>query len=688
MSTKLPKLIRFLSAILFIEVLLFTVFRLAFYFGFAKYGSDFTFNDVLYSFWIGFRFDLQLSIFIILPLFLFGGIKYIGLYKSSFAKYFWLLYLLLVNIAVVVLYVINFAYYDFFKKLVDNNIIRYFYDFGEAFKMAQEGYPVNSAIAIACVSFLVIFILLRKLYGAIDKRESCELHWKKKVSIYSVFTVLVFFGGYGKTELFPWRWSEAFWSSNGFLSSLSSNPVIYFSNTLKNTDVKYDKEAMKKFYPYVADFLEVQDKDFENYSLLRVSTPTRKLLQGTKKPNIVFILGESTGYARTSMSGNPLNPTPHLDKMAKDGILHTMYLTPHSGTARSVWTAMTGLVDVERMKTSSRNPMIAEQHMILNALTDYKKFYFIGGSLSWGNVRGVIGNVDGLVTREEASYDSPRNDVWGISDAHLAHEVHKTLKEQKEPFFAFVQLAGNHSPNTIPDENFGFTMPETVDEESLLKYSFDGSQDELIGQKFLDHSVGLLIKLAQEESYFDNTIFIFAGDHGLPRRADHLHKADMIYGTATLRTPLIFYAPKLLNKQETINYPVSEVDIMATIAGLSGTKYINTTLGRDILEESFVQKPHYAFYMTHEDNPTIRLVGEEFILQIRADGSERKLFKYLFEKENEDLATQFPEEADKMEKICRGMYESARYVRYYNRTSDVTTRLQQVEKKEISLKRF
>jgi hypothetical protein len=127
---------------------------------------------------------------------------------------------------------------------------------------------------------------------------------------------------------------------------------------------------------------------------------------------------------------------------------------------------------------------------------------------------------------------------------------------------------------------------------------------------------------------------------------------------------------------------------MATIAGLSGTKYINTTLGRDILEESFVQKPHYAFYMTHEDNPTIRLVGEEFILQIRADGTERKLFKYLFEKENEDLATQFPEEADKMEKICRGMYESARYVRYYNRTSDVTTRLQQVEKKEISLKRF
>lgn len=665
---------QFLLVMFFVEIFLFTLFRIAFFVGFSKYSDGFSLNEAVYSFWIGFRFDAQLAVLLLLPIFLIGGIKYIGVFKSLFGKYFWLSYLLIVNVAVVVLYVINFAYYDFFKKLVDNNIIRFFYDFGEAFTMAQEGYPVNTAIVIAILFFIIVFMLLKKLYNTIEVTESFVFNKKQLLSLYSAFGALFIFTGYGKTELFPWRWSEAFWSSNSFLSSLSSNPVTYFSNTLKNTDIKYDKEAMQKFYPYIADLLEVQHKDFEGLSLLRVVTPNHPVEYKTNKPNIIFILGESTGYARTTMSGNPLDPTPHLHAMAREGISYSMYFTPHSGTARSVWTAMTGLVDAERMKTSSRNPMIVEQHMILNSLEDYKKFYFIGGSLSWGNVRGVIGNVDNLVTREEASYESPRNDVWGISDAHLVGEVHNTVKNLKEPFFAFVQLAGNHSPNTIPEENFGFEMPQTVDKETLLKHGFDGSQDELIGQKFLDHSVGRLIKLAKEEKYFDNTIFIFVGDHGLPRRADHIHRADMVYGTATLRTPLIIYAPKLL-QHETIHYPVSEVDIMATIAGLSGTTYVNTTLGRDILDKDFSKKPHYAFFMTHENNPTIRLIGEEFILQMQADGSERKLFKYFFDKENEDLTAQYPEIANEMEKICRGIYETSRYTRYHNSKSDVQKRL-------------
>lgn len=678
MFAHLPKLIRFLLTIAFVELVVLTLFRVAFFIGFNKYTDSYTTTEILYSFWIGFRFDIQLIVIINAPIFLLGGIKYLGIFQSTFGKYFWLGYILLTNIILIVMYVINFAYYDFFKKMVDNNIIQFFYNFDEAFKMAQEGYPVNTALILSTLFFILLFLLLRKLFSFIDKRD-VTLSRKKKVLVYTLFTLFFTFAGYGKTELYPWRWSEAFWSSNNFLSSLSSNPITYFANTLKNTDTKYDKEATKHFYPYIADFLELPSKDMNNLSLVREVTPNHPPKYKTQKPNIIFILGESTGYARTTMSGNPLNPTPHLNAMAKEGITHTMYFTPHSGTARSVWTAMTGLADVERMKTGSRNPMTVEQNMILNSLNDYKKFYFIGGSLSWGNVRGVIGNVDGLITREEASYESPRNDVWGISDAHLVGEAHKVLKETKEPFFAFIQLAGNHSPNTIPTENFGFKMPPKIDKETLLKYSFDGSQDELIGQKFLDHSVGRLIKLAKEENYFDNTIFIFVGDHGLPRRGDHIHKADMVYETATLHTPLILYAPKLL-KHEVVTYPVSEVDIMATIAGLSGKKYINSTFGRDILDNNFSSKPHYAFFMTHEENPTINLIGEEFILSIRADGSNRRLFKYFFEKENDNLANKYPKIADEMEKICRGIYENTRYTRYHNGKMDINKRLQEIQK--------
>lgn len=666
---KLPKLIRFLIILAFSELVLFTIFRIAFFIGFHKYATTYTLDEILYSFWIGFRFDMQLIAFINLPIILFASIKYIGIFKSPFGKYFWLGYILLSNIIIVVLYVINFAYYDFFKKLVDNTLITFFYDFGEAFKMAQEGYPINTAIVIAIVFFVFVFLLLRKLFNYIDTKEAV-ISRKKKISLYIVFVVSFIFAGYGKTELYPWRWSEAFWSSNNFLSYLSSNPVIYFGNTLKNTDVKYDEKLTKHYYDVVADFLEIKNKDEAKVNLARVIVPNHNEEYTFAQPNIVFILGESTGYARTSISGNPLNPTPFLKHMSDNGITYSSYFTPHAGTARSVWTAMTGSVDAERMKTSSRNPMIVEQNMILNSLKDYKKFYFIGGSLSWGNVRGVIGNVDGLISREEASYKSPRNDVWGISDAHLAGEINDVLKNEQKPFFAFVQLAGNHSPNTIPEENFGFIAPKKVSKETLLKYSFDGNQDELIGQMFLDHSVKRLITLAQKEKYFDNTIFIFVGDHGLPRRADHLHKADEVYGSSTLHTPLVIYAPKLI-KHKQIHYPVSEVDMMATIAGLTGETYINSTFGRDILEKDFDKKPHYAFFMTHEENPTINLIGEKFIFRVRADGTEKRLFKYFFDKEDDNLIGKNPIIAKEMENICRGIYENTRYTRYHNSTYQV-----------------
>jgi phosphoglycerol transferase MdoB-like AlkP superfamily enzyme len=680
MLNKLPKLIRFLITIVFLELILFTIFRIAFIVAFAKYGDNLNFTNILYSFWIGFRFDIQLAILISLPIFLLGGIKYIGIFKSIFAKYFWLLYILMVNIAIILLYIIDFAYFDFFKKMVDSSILRYFYDIGEAMKMLNEGYPLVSTSIIALLFFALIFVFLNYLFSKILINKDNFKNKKTKFVTYFIFTILFIFAGFGKLEQYPWRWSEAFYSSNSFLSYLSSNPVTYFVNTLKNTDVKYDEVATKKYYKDVSDFLEVTVKDDNNLSIVRVVKPKHSKELTFNKPNIIFILGESTSYARSSISANPLNATPFIKYMADNGISYNNYYTPHAGTARSVWTSTTGLSDVERMKTSSRNPMTVEQNMILNSLQDYEKFYFIGGSLSWGNVRGVIGNIDGIHTYEERQYkNSPHNDVWGISDIHLVSEANSVLKKQVKPFFAFIQLSGNHSPNTIPSENFGFKESDNISKKDLLNYGFDGSLDQFNGQKFLDYSVKRLITLAKEEKYFDNTIFIFVGDHGLSRKAIHVRQSEQQFATHTLHTPLVIYAPKLI-KHKTIDYPVGEVDIMATIAGLSGNTYINSTMGRDILDENFKNKDHYMFFMTHEQNPTINLLGENYLFRIRANGENARLYNYYDENNYaQNIINEHKEIANKMKNLTLGIYEQTRYTRYHNSTNSVEKRLKNIE---------
>ncbi|MEA1892896.1 MAG: sulfatase-like hydrolase/transferase [Campylobacterota bacterium] len=669
MYNKLPKLIRFLISLFIFEMIIFTLFRLAFFIAFNKYGSDYTTSQICYSFWIGFRFDIQLFAIAFLPILLVGGIKYIGLYKSTFAKYFWLIYIFVVNIGMIVIYIIDFPYYDFFKKMVDSSIIRYFYDIGEAMGMLLEGYPIYSTAFGAMIAFGALFYIVKKIYEKVSNIDEIRFSLKQKIMIYSIFSIIYIFGGYGKFELYPWRWSEAFYSSNNFLSYLASNPVTYFQNTMKNKDVKYDIAKTKKYYDHIADFLEIEDRDPQKLSLARRVTPNHIKEYSFDKPNIIFVLSESLAYCRTDMSGNPLKATPFLNSLAESGLTYERYFTPHPGTARSVFTAMTGLSDVERMKTSSRNPTVVAQHMILNSLEGYKKFYFIGGSLSWGNIRGVVSNVDGIVTREESSYESKRNDVWGISDIDLFIEVNRSLKDEKEPFFAFVQLAGNHSPYTIPDKTYGFEVVVENDKDKLMKHSFDGKVEDYNAQRFMDHSIEHFITEAKKESYFDNTVFIFVGDHGLPKQAKHMHAVEE-NGLAPLHTPLVIYAPKLIGHQK-ISYPVSEVDMMATIAGLSGMKYVNSTLGRDILDKDFDKKEHYAYFMSHENNPTINLIGDEFIYSVRSDGTGKKLFKYYYDKKGENLLLEYPKIAKRMDEVCRGIFELTRYTRFHNSSDGV-----------------
>ena len=679
MFQKLPRLIRFLLVLTLCEVVLFTLFRVAFFLAFKDYGTDYTSTEVVFSFWLGLRFDLQLALIANLPILLFGGIKYLGIFKSTFGKYFWISYLFIVNVAFIALYIIDFPYFDFFKKMVDSSIIRYFYDIGEAFKMVAEGYPLIPTLIGFTLFMIVLFVLIKKLVSSIDNGFDTFTSKKQKISIYAIFFVIYMFGGYGKFEWYPWRWSEAFYSSNSFLSYLASNPITYFKNTLKNNDIKYDINKTMAYYPDMVNYLEIDTPDKNNLSLLRIVEPKHDTKYAFNKPNIVFILGESTSYARSSISGNPLNATPFLKEMSDTGLTYSRYYTPHAGTARSVWTAMTGMPDVERMRTSSRNPMAVQQHMIVNALKDYEKHYFIGGSLSWGNVRGVVGNVNGIHMHEEQDYpNSPHNDVWGISDIHLVNEVNDVLKNQNKPFFAFVQLSGNHSPNTIPDDNYGFKHSKGVSKEDLLKYSFDGKINELDGQRFLDHSVKHLINLAKREKYFKNTIFIFVGDHGLYRRGEHMHEAEQIFETHTIHTPLIIYAPKLL-EHKAFDYPVSETDIMATIAGLTGETYINTAIGRDILAKDFENKKHYAFYLTHEEDFKINLIGKEFIFRMRASGKDKQLYKYYYDKKDDNLIEKYPKIAKEMEGICRGIFESTRYTRFHNAPENVDQRLKEIE---------
>jgi len=81
---------------------------------------------------------------------------------------------------------------------------------------------------------------------------------------------------------------------------------------------------------------------------------------------------------------------------------------------------------------------------------------------------------------EEGDYNAPREDVWGVSDIALFEKAHQALSNQKKPFFAFIQTAGNHRPFTIPKDKRGFELA-AVDGKALT-WTGDVSQAEPVGR--------------------------------------------------------------------------------------------------------------------------------------------------------------------------------------------------------------
>jgi len=659
---KLSVLTRFLILGIAINVIIFTAFRFLFLKIFYNPNDPLQWSQLAESLYIGLKFDIRLSILINLPVFIFAWIKYIGMFKSGFGKWLWLVYLTLINLAVIFLYISDLGHYAYLETRLDATILSYLYNPDISIGVVWETYPVvwyglGVTGFVLIYAFSVRWLILRLA----NDRTMHPSRWMKGITA-ALMIPLLSAGIYGKLSYYPLRWSDAYYSSHPFAAALALNPVLYFFDTFGNREKAYDEAEVRKNYDTLVNYLGVADPDQDKLNFLREIDPPERL---TKKPNIVMVFLESFAIYKTGIGGNPLNPSPHFDSLTNDAMFFRRFYVPSTGTARSVFAALTGIPDIETIGTSTFNPIVVSHHTIINSFEDYEKFYFIGGSANWRNVRGLLAyNIPGLHIYEEGSYSSPRTDVWGISDLHLFEEANRVLNKQDKPFFAIIHTAGNHRPYTIPDDNRGFTLSSIGDGEAK-KHGFTSTQ-EFNSFRFMDHSIGFFINTAKKEGYFDNTFFVFFGDHGLPGSAPHIQKSEEQLDLTRNHVPLVIYAPGIIKKGTTIDKIASELDVLPTIASLTSTPYVNTTIGRDLLDPHY-DNQRYAFTTDKKStNPHIGLVSDELYFMMLIDGSDKSLHSLSSDKPRENIINKFPDKALEMEQICRSIFEAARYMRYHN----------------------
>jgi len=445
--------------------------------------------------------------------------------------------------------------------------------------MVWESYPVIKIMITWIICFTGIFYATRLLFRLSNSIPEKISKWKS-ITAYTVCFFVFGLAIYRRTDKFPLRWSDAYRLNSDYKASLSLNPFQSFFSSLKFRKTGFDIQKTKQYYSLMAQQLGVTNPDTATLNFSRSITVNDSVL--STPPNIILVICESFCAYKSSMWGNPLNTTPYFNELCKNGVFFKNCYSPAYGTARGIWAIITGIPDVVELRTSSRYPNLVDQQTILNDIQGYEKYYFIGGSASWANIRGVLtDNIKGLHLYEEGDYKSSAINTWGISDKDLFLEANNVLKKQTGPFFAVIQTADNHRPYTIPKEDRPFIKLRNFPKDTLEKYGFWTNQ-ELNEYAYTEYTFKTFFEAATKEKYFDNTVFVFVGDHGLRGNAgDMFPKVWTEEALTSHHVPLLFYAPSIL-KPQVVERKVSQIDIIPGLAYLAGWQVNNTTMGRNI----------------------------------------------------------------------------------------------------------
>ncbi|MFO1449254.1 MAG: LTA synthase family protein [Opitutaceae bacterium] len=654
-----PRLVRWIASVSLILVVAMSLLRLGAYIFLVQHRIPV--SEAWSAFGLGLRFDVRVVAGSMLPLLVLGAMPWINPFTTTLGRRLWMVALGCLTGLLLIAYAADFLHFRYLNQRLNASVLGLVTDTGIAAGMVWQTYPVARivlAIAIGLAGFIAAFAILRRRIEATPVATTTVSQ-----TIWYVGTgILCVLGVFGRIGQYPLRWSDAYNLRNATLANLALNPVQSFVSSMNFRTSGYDLDKVKGHYAFMSSYLGVSSSDRGQPTFERQVPAARS---ATVPPNVVLVICESFSAYKSSMWGNPLDTTPFFAELCRQGLFFDNCYTPHYGTARGVWATLTGTPDVEAVETASRNPALVDQHTIINNFEVHEKFYFIGGSSSWANIRGLLtNNIKGLNLYEEGSFASPRADVWGISDKNLFLEANAVLARQTKPFFAVIQTADNHRPYTIPKEDLPEFAKVEVATEQLRQFGFD-SLEELNAFRYTDFCFRKFIEAARQAPYFENTIFVFVGDHGIDGNAGTMFPpAWTTHQLTAYHVPLLFYSPKRLPPQR-VHAVASMVDILPTVAGIAGISYRNTTLGRDLVQRMTIDggASNVAFIIDRHDQ-WIGIVKQRHFARHGIDGTNPEVLWADF---REPARIGSPPPDENYHDLVNAFYETSRYLLLHNR---------------------
>ena len=348
-----------------------------------------------------------------------------------------------------------------------------------------------------------------------------------------------------------------------------------------------------------------------------------------KPPNIIYLLADDLGYAEIGSYGQKWIRTPHIDRLAQEGIRFTQHYSGNAVCAPSRSSLMTGrhpghayirnngnpkgfedLRETYGWEFPGQNPIPDEELTIAEALK--QKSYATAAVGKWGLGHvGTSGDPNrqgfdlfyGFNCQVHAHNHYPRflwrndrKEVLPGNDRTLNGETYSQdkftetalefIRENKDrPFFLYVPFAIPHLSIQVPEESLA-EYKDKIPEESYEHRRYLEHPYPRAGYaamiSHLDRDVGKILALLEELRLDEDTLVMFSSDNGPTYNrlggsdSEFFESAGGFRGfkgslyEGGIRVPMVAHWPGRIEPGTLTDHISAFWDVMPTIAEIAG----------------------------------------------------------------------------------------------------------------------
>jgi phosphoglycerol transferase MdoB-like AlkP superfamily enzyme len=633
--TSIPNHVKLVLKIYLLNLVLFLVYRIIFYI--INQSSDINTVPVFEKIWafrMGLEFDTAVFCWITFLPWTIWSVAYflnkLSIYKIGF--YLFLGFQLLYHFICVA----NIPYFKQFGSHLNKNALLWSEEpsfvfgliFGSIYYWSYLLLYLFIAIILVKVSFKLFLNFKKELSHTLKPK------WYSAIIAFSLFTGLLVLGSRGRiSERTGLHEGLAIVSQNNFINQIAINPNFTFWKT-----VLYNKNTKAYQIPKNIDECIAYTRNYLNIHSPYEKSITRFVNDTTVKPhryNIVIVVMESMSVFKMGYYGGK-NLTPNLDKLNKESVFCNHFFSSGIHTFNGLFSTSTGFPSIlseKALKSYVKNPF--EGLGSLLSADGYETYFYTTHDPHFDNMAGFfrLNKFEHFISQYDFDA-SQAESTLGVSDHVLLDKLIETthMRKTNKPFMAMVMTASDHGPWKIPT-NIAYKPNGETPQDNCTMYA--------------DWAIGRFMEQAKKQPWYDNTIFLFLGDHGLSM--GHTYEMPLSYN----QVPFIIHNPKIF-KADTITSPCYQPDVLATVMGIIGKPFNNNTFGINILKEK------HPFVVFSADDKIGCVDNNGYYYYKTLNNNERYLRKY----KNLDATNyvkQYPSKADSMQKNMMMIYESAQY---------------------------